>query len=95
MRTIGGVTGQIALSQKRFIQVFHEEVGMTPKLFCRVRRFRRIHRAGRVDWAQTALDCGYYDQAHFINDFRAFSGLSPTAYLDQRSDQPNHVPLEV
>lgn len=30
-----------------------------------------------MDWLNIALTCGYYDQAHFIKEFRAFSGLTP------------------
>jgi AraC-like DNA-binding protein len=96
-RTIAEVTGQIGLSAKRFIQVFSGEVGLTPKLFCRVRRFQRVLRrigAGRpVEWAAVAADCGYFDQAHFIRDFRAFSGINPSAYVAQRTEHLNHVPL--
>jgi AraC-like DNA-binding protein len=97
VRTISQVTRQIGLSPHRFIQVFREEVGLTPKLFCRVRRFheaiRRAHRQERVDWIDLALGCGYFDQAHFIKDFQAFSGLNPSTWLVQRTDHLNHVPL--
>jgi AraC-like DNA-binding protein len=83
--TVRDVTGQVGLSLRKFIRIFTEEVGMTPKLFCRVRRFQQVLRLVRsqqqVEWADVALDCGYYDQAHLIHDFRAFSGLTPTAYL--------------
>ena len=96
-RSVAEVTSAIGLSPKRFIDRFRDEVGLTPKLFCRVRRFqevvRRVHRARDVDWADVALGCGYFDQAHFINDFRAFSGLSPTAYLAGKTEHQNHVPL--
>jgi AraC-like DNA-binding protein len=96
-RTIADVTGQLGLSARRFIQVFHEQVGLTPKLFCRVRRFQQVlklvQRAQQVDWANVALSCGYFDQAHFIRDFQAFSGINPSTYLTQRSEHLNHVPL--
>ena len=96
-RTVAEVTGQIGLSPRRFIQVFSSEVGLTPKLFCRIRRFqrvlRRIAKGERVEWAAVAADCGYFDQAHFIHDFRAFSGINPTAYLAQRTEHLNHVPI--
>jgi AraC-like DNA-binding protein len=95
--SVSDVTEQLGLSQRQFIRRFAEEVGLTPKLFCRVRRFHEVLRvvshASDVDWAQVALECGYYDQAHFIHDFRAFSGLNPTAYLTQRGEHLNHVPL--
>lgn len=96
-RTIADVTAQTGLSAKRFIEVFHSEVGLTPKLFCRVRRFQRVLQrigAGRsVEWAAVAADCGYFDQAHFIRDFRAFSGINPSTYIAHRTAHLNHVPL--
>ncbi len=96
-RTIADVAGQISLSARRFIEVFRDEVGLTPKLFCRVRRFqqvlRRVAQGRPVGWAGVAADCGYFDQAHFIRDFRAFSGLNPSAYLSVRNEHLNHVPI--
>ncbi len=94
---IDAVTQQIGLSPRRFIELFHRQVGLTPKVFCRVIRFQRVlkllHKTKDVDWTGIALDCGYYDQAHFIHDFQAFSGLTPTQYLAASSAHLNHVPL--
>jgi len=96
-RTIAEVTDRLSLSPRRFIQAFGDQVGLTPKLFCRIRRFhevvRLVHRAERIDWAEIALSCGYFDQAHFIRDFRAFSGLNPSSWAAQRGDYLNHVPI--
>lgn len=92
------VAGHVGLSQRRFIQIFAAEVGMTPKLYSRVRRFQRaralVRDAVAPEWARIAVDCGYCDQSHLIRDFLAFSGLSPESYLRQRSELvlPNHVP---
>ena len=95
--SVADVTGQIGLSSRRFADVFNNQVGVTPKLFCRVRRFqdvlRRIGMSREIDWTDVALSCGYFDQAHFIHDFRAFSGLSPTAYAAHRTEHLNHVPI--
>ncbi len=94
---VGAVTDRIGLSSRRFIQVFSQEVGLAPKLFCRVRRFqqvvRMVHCGLDVDWAEIALSCGYFDQAHFIHDFKAFSGLSPSAYAALATEHRNHVPI--
>jgi AraC-like DNA-binding protein len=96
-RSISEVTAQLGLNPKRFIKLFEEAVGLTPKVFCRVLRFQEgmglIENGQRVSWADLALDCGYFDQAHLIHDFQAFSGLTPQAYLAQRSPYRNHVPL--
>jgi AraC-like DNA-binding protein len=92
---IGAVTDAIGMSAKRFIERFKAQVGVSPKRYCRIRRFQqavaRAHRGREVDWAQVALDCGYYDQAHFIHEFRAFAGLTPTGYQASRTAFQNHV----
>ena len=95
-RTIADVTDRIGISQRWFIQLFRDTVGLTPKQFCRVLRFqevlKRIRQGQQVDWVAIALDCGYYDQAHLIRDFQLFSGLSPTSYVRDRDEQRiNHV----
>jgi AraC-like DNA-binding protein len=74
--------------------VWQHGVGLTPKVFARLARFRhamrRIHTATEVDWTDIALASGYFDQPHFIRDFREFSGVSPSAYLRYRTAY-NHV----
>jgi AraC-like DNA-binding protein len=91
--SIAEVAEETGVSQRQFIADFRRRVGVTPKLFCRIRRFQEvlaeINARQEVEWADVALACGYYDQAHFINDFRTFSGLNPTAYLRCRTDYPN------
>jgi AraC-like DNA-binding protein len=78
----------VGLSQRRFIQVFKAEVGMTPKLFSRIQRFQQtrsfIEQNPSPDWAGLALDFGYFDQSHLIREFVEFSGLSPTDYVSRQ-----------
>jgi len=89
---------QVGFSQRRFIQLFSNEVGLTPKLFSRVCRFQNIiqtaHAQNEVNWAAVALDCGYYDQAHFIHDFHSFPGITPSEYMERKTPHVNHVPME-
>lgn len=77
----------LGLSQRRFIQVFKAEVGMTPKLFSRIWRFQRtrslIEQSPSPNWAALAFDLGYFDQSHLIREFLEFSGFSPTDYLNR------------
>jgi methylphosphotriester-DNA--protein-cysteine methyltransferase len=88
---------RLGLSQRRFIELFRTQAGLTPKAYCRVRRFhnllRVVHPLREVDWSQVALDSGYHDQAHFIHEFREFSGFSPTHYWQRRIEHLNHVPI--
>jgi methylphosphotriester-DNA--protein-cysteine methyltransferase len=66
--------------ERRFLRI----VGLSPKLFCRMRRFQFVFQAIERDnarWADAAIRCGYYDQAHLIHDFREFSGEAPAALL--------------
>jgi AraC-like DNA-binding protein len=95
-RPVGDVVQRIGISPRRFVDVFRSEVGLSPKLFCRIRRFnealRRIEQLTDVDWVDVALSCGYFDQAHFNHDFRAFSGLTPSSYLRHRTSR-THVAI--
>ena len=89
---------QIGWSERRFSQVFREEVGLAPKVWCRVQRFQRavkqLHAGVEVRWAELALDCGYYDQSHFANEFRAFSGVDVSTYSARRTIWANHIHVD-
>jgi AraC-like DNA-binding protein len=94
---VQAVTAKIGMSQRRVAQLFHEQVGVSPKTFHRVRRFQqtlqRLRGVHPVNWADLAIDCGYYDQAHLSHDFRQIAGMTPGAYLAAATDHLNHVPL--
>jgi AraC-like DNA-binding protein len=92
---ISEVADRISLSRKRFSERFESEVGLTPKRYCRLLRFQRVvaeaHSARYLDWTQLALECGYFDQAHFIHEFREFSGITPSGYASSTTAFQNHV----
>jgi len=95
--TIGETIERLNASPKRFIEQFKREVGMTPKRFCRLMRFQKalhlIRQRESIHWADIACACGYYDQAHFVKEFHAFSGLTPTEYRLTTSMHPSHLPM--
>ena len=96
---IGRLSVAAGVSSTHMARRFKEVVGVTPKRLARSYRFTStvltIDPAGPVDWAELAVRAGYYDQAHFSHDFRAFTGLTPTRYLDVRRrflrEHPGHV----
>jgi len=95
--SVAACASSIGVSERRLSQVFREEVGLGPKTWCRIHRFqaatRALHAGVDMPWAELALRCGYYDQSHFANDFRAFSGIDPTTYSANRGPWRNHVPI--
>jgi AraC-like DNA-binding protein len=98
VRGVLEVTKEAGLSRRRFSQLFREQVGLTPKLYCRLRRFQEVVRQAElgapVDWADVALAGGYSDQAHLSHEFRDFSGLSPGEYLAAAKPFANHVRVD-
>jgi AraC-like DNA-binding protein len=89
------VVKHTGLSRRRFSQLFREQVGTTPKRYCRLRRFTWVIEqlsAGKgVDWADVAQAGGYSDQSHLVHDFQEFSGLSPTVFLASERPSGAHV----
>jgi AraC-like DNA-binding protein len=96
--TVREVARSTGWSERRFSQVFREQVGLSPKVWCRIQRFQRavrlLHAGVEVPWPELALDCGFYDQSHFANEFRAFSGVDATTYSVRRTLWANHIPVE-
>jgi AraC-like DNA-binding protein len=96
--TVAACVKESGVSARRFSQVFREHVGLSPKLWSRIQRFQKavrlLYEGVDLRWAELALDCGYYDQSHFINDFQAFSGINPTTYSGLRGRWQNHISVE-
>ncbi len=82
--TVAGLAAGCSFSVRNLERLFKTLVGMSPKYFIRVSRFQKalgLLRRGGLELADLAQACGYYDQAHFTNEFRRFSGLTPGAFL--------------
>lgn len=79
------LAAQLQVSRQHMAAQFRSRVGLSPKLYARIARFRRataaMQQASAPDWAQLALDCGYFDQSHLIHDFQEFSGSAPQGLL--------------
>jgi AraC-like DNA-binding protein len=96
---IGDLSVAAGVSTTHLAQRFKALVGVTPKRLARTYRFAAtvlaIDPAGPVDWVDVAGRAGYFDQAHFGHEFRTFTGLTPTRYLDVRRrflrEHPGHA----
>lgn len=82
---VATVADRLGWTDRTLLRRFSTHVGVTPKGFARRRRLHRLLGSlppdpRQVDWGWAAAECGYFDQAHLINEFRALTGLTPTAY---------------
>lgn len=83
-RSIGALSRDLSCSRKTLIQRFHAQIGLSPKSVANILRFAyavdRIKATDDESWADLAVACGYYDQAHFNRGFRRFSGRTPREF---------------
>ena len=81
---VGAAAALLRVSPRQLERRFKHRVGISPKHFARIRRFQHVFHALEADsagWVDAAAACGYYDQAHLVRDFRAFTGEAPTHLL--------------
>ena len=97
LTTVHDVVKQSGYSHRRFVELFVQDVGLTPKAYSRVQRFQRaLERASRPDgtsWTDIAADAGYSDQSHFNREFRDCVGITPSEYRDLAPRFRHHVPI--
>ena len=89
---------EIGYSQKHFIDLFRQQVGVSPKQYLRIMRFQKaiaaIENNESIRWSIISRENGYYDQAHFIHDFKLFSGFTPNEYVKRKAATLNYVPVD-
>jgi len=84
IKSVDELVRRSRLGKRSLQRLFSEYVGASPKWV--IRRYRlmelveKFNSGGKLDWPQLALELGYFDQAHLINDFKAVIGHSPTKY---------------
>jgi AraC-like DNA-binding protein len=82
----------LGVTRQHLARRFADLVGVSPKVFARIVRMRRLIEAARAtpdgddpNWAALAVAGGYYDQAHLVDEFRVLTGLTPTAWWRTRA----------
>jgi AraC-like DNA-binding protein len=95
---VGNIAKATSLTQRRLIEFFTAAVGITPKRFGRVLRFHRataLARSAALDWTRVAHQCGYYDQAHLIRDFRELADMTPSELMRASVHPEEHHQLAI
>lgn len=86
--TVRALADKFCVSERQMERQFIHFTGFNPKQFCRIARFNKAmtwYGRKHLKLSDVALSCGYYDQSHFIHDFKQFSGLSPKEYFLRKS----------
>ncbi len=87
--TITALRTNLSLSERQLERGFLQYTGLTPRQFARLTRFRQVvsllHQPA-LPLTDVAYHAGYYDQAHFIHDFKALAGLTPREYRREQGD---------
>src|SRR6185436_10527695 len=82
--SVASLCEELAVTERSLERIFRTYVGLSPKFFARIVRFSKIFALVRQEdpsWSELAFETGYYDQSHFIRNFKAFTGEDPTRYL--------------
>jgi AraC-like DNA-binding protein len=81
---LAALAAEIGTTPRSLQRLFNRDVGISPKLLARIVRFQQVFAAWREDPAslsRVAQDCGYFDHAHLVRDFRELAGVPPAALL--------------
>lgn len=91
---VSELAGQCFLSTRQFERKFRDYAGFPPKLYTRIIRFQAAcgeYSRKNKSLTEIAYDCGYYDQSHFINEFKSFSGLHPKAFFSGNTEATSWI----
>ena len=84
-RPLRDVAAAVGVGERRLQQLFHAHVGLSPRAWARLARLHDCLRALRLQsapaWADVAVESGFYDQSHLVNEFRALCGVTPTEFM--------------
>ncbi|MBK9147719.1 MAG: AraC family transcriptional regulator [Flavobacteriales bacterium] len=95
--TVGAISDELGCSKKHLNDLFRRHCGLGPKRYASLVRFqtllRRLEHETDPDWAQLALEHGFYDQSHMVNQFHEMTGYTPTRYMQVKGPFLNWLPV--
>lgn len=92
MITIAEICSNLFITERQLERIFRQYVGLSPKFYARIIRFNYIfEHVQKKDnsWSDIVHEAGFYDQSHFIRNFKAFTGEEPSAYLFNKDSMAN------
>ncbi len=92
MATVSELCQVASLGERQLQRLFKRYIGLSPKYYARIIRFNHIFqliKEGGHNWAEIIFLSGYYDQSHFIRNFKAFTGEDPSGYFFQEQNMAN------
>jgi AraC-like DNA-binding protein len=94
---VGALSVELGCSQKHLNDLFQRHCGLGPKRYASVVRFQALLRRLEIetdpDWAQLALEHGFYDQSHMVNLFQEMTGHTPSRYMEAKGPFLNWLPV--
>jgi AraC-like DNA-binding protein len=97
MVSIEELAASIFVSERQFLNQFKQQVGLSPKFFARIIRLNYIFqlvKENKEKWSSLAYEAAYFDQSHFIKDFKAFTGENPNRYSFDEKNLANFFLLK-
>lgn len=86
--SVDELAGKVFISTRQLEREFKKKLGLSPKSYIRISRLndvnRKIQNGERIDLTELSFSAGYADQAHFIRDFKQFTGESPKVFLSKK-----------
>jgi AraC-like DNA-binding protein len=86
------IAAKTGVGARQLERLFKKYIGLTPKYYCRIIRFNYIYQLiqqGNTSWQEIVYLSGYYDQSHFIRNFKAFTGEDPSLYAFEEKNMAN------
>lgn len=92
MATVTEMAGEANIGERQVERLFKKYIGLSPKYYARIIRFNYIFqliKSKTSSWTEVVYQSGYYDQSHFIRDFKAFTGEDPSSYYFEEKNMAN------
>lgn len=92
MATVAEMTKTAGVGERQLERLFKKYIGLSPKYYSRIIRFNYIFqllKSKKCSWTEIVYQSGYYDQSHFIRNFKAFTGEDPSSYFFEEKNMAN------